>query len=252
MAKTEKYCPSDPCGNPNPYINVDTCNNDFAPLMPDESVQEFPTKDIFTTNIKNISLKGFNYIQNEFLNRTNRNQHCIKLLEISKAFIEKFYSQSYQKIKNELKKLELKIGQFSLDRFIDGKNQGYLPFSNRLWRNRFAIGISHIIYQLKCKIELFDGKSYFGYTDDLDRRIEEHTIEALAPRGVRVEGHMHVSLTKLHRAIREAFKLHLLRFFSEGGTFEDIYNDLIDMNGKKYNITMYYIRENIIKSCFDI
>ncbi len=217
------------------------------------------TKKVFASTSKelldNEDLKGYNYIKKKFLDRTKGNQYCLKLLELSKAFIEQFYTQSYQEIKSELKKLEPKIGQFSLDRFIDGNNQGYLAFSNRLWKNRFAMGITHILYQFKCRIKPFDDKSYFGYTDDLDRRIEEHTIEALAPRGVREEGHMHISLTKLHKAIREAFTLNSKygRFFSEGGTFEDIYDDLLNIKGtKKYNIKMYYIREDIIKSYFDI
>ncbi|MFX0073787.1 MAG: hypothetical protein ACFFAO_22125, partial [Candidatus Hermodarchaeota archaeon] len=85
--------------------------------------------------------------------------------------------------------------------------------------------------------------------------IEEHIIEALAPCGIREEGHVYISFTKLHKAIREAIKLNSKYsiFLSEGGTFEDIYNNLINKKGtKEYYIMMYYIREDVFKSCFDI
>ena len=95
-------------------------------------------------------LKGFNYIQKKFLDRCKDNQHRIKLLELSKKFIEQFYTKSYQDIKSELKNLK---GQSSLDGFIYGedKDQGYLAFNDKLWGKRFAIGMTHIIYQLKAK-----------------------------------------------------------------------------------------------------
>ncbi len=52
--------------------------------------------------------------------------------------------------------------------------------------------------------------SYFGYTNNWNRRLEEHIMDALEPHG---EGQNYAKTTKLHQAIREGSLFSLFFFF---------------------------------------
>ncbi|NVM38403.1 MAG: hypothetical protein HWN81_22600 [Candidatus Lokiarchaeota archaeon] len=128
-----------------------------------------------------------------------------------------------------------------------------MEYNDVIWRNRDLLGFTSIIYQYKCKLKAFDGMSYFGYTDNFDRRLEEHTIEAIEPRRTGRAGY--VSVTKLHNAIREIFRQdpYYREFLLQGGSFTDIYYELENMKGiGQFKSEMNYIINDIIKKYFEL
>jgi len=200
------------------------------------------------------NLKGYFFCRNEMWKKVGNEKYCEIFFKSSEKCLKRFYNQSFKEINSDINKMQHQKCQLSLEKFMNLKESNYFPFSSKVWKNRFIIGLTHLIYQLKCKIEPFRGKSYFGYTDDLNRRIEEHIVEALAPHG-KGEFFNHVTITKLHKAIRKAFKIDKKynSLLLKGYNFEDIYNYLIQIKStKKYNIEMYYIRREVINKSFDI
>ena len=217
--------------------------------------------DALSNALRFEELRGYDYLRTEIYARLialNMEYVASRFLYSSKITLLEWYNEQKKDAEEAIKKpSRFREEQKTIDNSLETK--GYMKYSDAAWKSRVVLGINYVLYQFTCKLLAFEGMSYFGYTGGtVEKRIKEHIIEALKPRGL---PDSYATLVPLHKAIREAISRDEVfrpflgttykEYFEEGGTFDEIY-EYLQTNYVALKSEVNYIDKSIFGDAFEV